>query len=313
MKIGFMGTPDFARVVLQGLIEAGHEISVVLTQPDKARDRGKKIQYSPVKELAIEHSIQVWQPEKVKAELDMANRLKALNLDIIVVVAYGQILPNDVIDSAKYGTINVHASLLPHLRGAAPIQRAIVDGDKLTGVTIMKVAEKLDAGDMLSKVEVEIGKMNYEELHDRLALEGTKLLIDTLKNIEDGSVSYEKQDDELATYAKMIFKQDGKIDFSSSPEMIECKIRGFDPWPGAFANIEGKAEPIKFWKAEPINVNTTEDDYGKVIAIDNNSFTVATGKGAIKVLEIQIPGKKRTLFSEYVKGHNDITIGTKFE
>ena len=313
MKIGFMGTPDFAKIVLSGLLTAGHDVKVVLTQPDKARDRGKKIQYSPVKELALENGIEVWQPVSVRSESDMGDKLRKLNLDILVVVAYGQILPNDVIQSAKFGTINVHASLLPHLRGAAPIQRSIVDGDKVTGVTIMNVAEKLDAGDMISKVEVEIGKMNYEELHDKLAHEGTKLLLDTLVKIEKGEAEYVKQDDSKATYAKMIFKQDGKIDFSLTPIQLECKIRGFDPWPGAFAYMSGKDDPVKFWKAEPIEIVTKEEDYGKVIDVNNNSFTVACGKSAIMVTEIQVPGKKRVSFSEYLKGHNDIKVGTRFE
>ena len=310
MKIGFMGTPDFAKAVLEGLIKDGHDVRVVLTQPDKEVGRGKKIQYSPVKNLALENNIPVWQPEKVKAETDMADRLKALNLDIIIVVAYGQILPNDVIASAKYGTVNVHASLLPHLRGAAPIQRAIVNGDKLTGVTIMDVAEKLDAGDMLSKAEVEIGDMNFEQLHDKLAEVGTKLLLETLPKIEDGTVIREKQDDSLATYAKMVFKQDGKIDFTRDPYEIECQIRGFDPWPGAFATLDGTDTVVKFWKAEPLDIASTEP--GKVIAVDNKSFTVSCGGKALRVTEIQVPGKKRTAFSEYLKGHNDISVGSRF-
>lgn len=325
MRIGFMGTPDFAKIVLQGLIDNGHEVKVVLTQPDKAVGRGKKIQYSPVKELALKNNIPVWQPEKVKSEEGLTSKLKALRLDILIVVAYGQILPNDVIESAKYGTVNVHASLLPHLRGAAPIQRAIVSGDEITGVTIMNVAEKLDAGDMLSKVEVQIGKMNFEELHDKLAFEGTKLLLDTLKKIEEGTATYEKQDDEKATYAKMVFKPEGKIDFTVDPKLVECKIRGFDPWPGAFAYIAGDdasgltagktenvSEAIKFWKAEPLDIKTAPHDAGKVIEADTESFTVSCGGKALRVLEIQVPGKKRCEFKEYVKGHSDIKIGTRF-
>lgn len=300
MKIVFMGTPDFAVTVLEGILKTEHEVGLVATQPDKAKNRGKKIQYTPVKEKALEHGISVLQPEKVRGNEEFLAKLREYQPDIIVVVAYGQILPKEILELPKYGCVNVHASLLPHLRGAAPIQRAIIDGDEETGVTIMQMAEGLDTGDMLLKDSLKIGRMNYSQLHDALAEMGARLIAEALTGIENGEIQPEPQDDSLSTYAKMIFKQDGKIDFGKEPEEVERLIRGFDPWPGAFCDYEDIV--MKLWKAEPLKEKTTEPA-GTILSVSNDGIKIACGSGALLVSEIQVPGKKRVMVSDYLKGN----------
>lgn len=304
MRIIFMGTPDFAAVVLRGLIDAGHEIAAVVTQPDKQKGRGKHIQYSPVKEVALSHEIPVLQPLRVKNDKEFHEELKALKPDISVVAAFGQILPVEVLEVPKYGSVNVHASLLPELRGASPIQHAILQGNEETGVTIMQMGPGLDTGDMISKVKVKIGSMNYEELHDALAEAGTELLLKTLEDIESGKAEFEKQDDSKSSYAPMISKQDGHLDFIRSPEELIYKMRAFDPWPGAFAIYNDKGDAMKFWKGEAVDIATSEEDQGKIIEVDNNSFTVACGSRALRVTEIQVPGKKRMPVGDYLRGNS---------
>ena len=299
-----MGTPDFAAVVLRGLIDAGHEIAAVVTQPDKQKGRGKHIQYSPVKEVALSHEIPVLQPLRVKNDKEFYEELKALKPDISVVAAFGQILPVEVLEVPKYGSVNVHASLLPELRGASPIQHAILQGNEETGVTIMQMGPGLDTGDMISKVKVKIGSMNYEELHDALAEAGTELLLKTLEDIESGKAEFEKQDDSKSSYAPMISKQDGHLDFIRSPEELIYKMRAFDPWPGAFAIYNDKGDAMKFWKGEAVDIATSEEDQGKIIEVDNNSFTVACGSRALRVTEIQVPGKKRMPVGDYLRGNS---------
>ncbi|MBO5994221.1 MAG: methionyl-tRNA formyltransferase [Firmicutes bacterium] len=307
-----MGTPDLAAVVLQGLIDEGHEVVLCLTQPDKQKGRGHKVQFSPVKEVALSHEIAVLQPERVRGDESVVQALKALKPDISVVAAYGQILPKEVLDIPKYGSVNVHASLLPKLRGASPIQHAILQGDEVTGVTIMQMGPGLDTGDMISKVEVPIGDMNFMELHDRLAEEGRDLLLRTLKDIEAGKVTWEKQDDSLSSYAPMISKKDGHLDFSSKPEAILNKIRAFDPWPGAYAIYNEKGESMKFWKGEKADLTTDEADFGRIMSVDNNSFIVACGGGAVRITEIQVPGKKRCPVEDYLRG-NSLEKGLLFK
>lgn len=307
MKTVFMGTPDFAAVILKALAESRHQVMFAVTQPDKARNRGKKIQYTPVKELALKKGIDVLQPEKVRGNEELFNVLKNCSPDIIVVAAYGQILPKEILELPKYGCINVHASLLPKLRGAAPIQRAIIEGDRITGVTIMQMAEGLDTGDMLLKSPVDIGNMNYSMLHDRLANMGAELLLEALDLIEDGKITAQPQDDSLSSYAPMISKQDGKISFEKSPEEIERLIRGFDPWPGAFCSYEDMT--MKLWKAEPLEETTEGTIPGTVISADERGIKIACGGRAILVTEIQVPGKKRVEVKEYLKG-NRIAAGT---
>lgn len=300
MKIAFMGTPEFAVTVLEGLLNTKHEVGLVATQPDKAKNRGKKIQYTPVKEKALEHNIKVLQPEKVRGNEEFLKELKDYRPDIIVVAAYGQILPKEVLELPKYGCVNVHASLLPRLRGAAPIQRAIIEGDEETGVTIMQMSEGLDTGDMLAKESIKIGTMNYSMLHDALAEIGARLMVHTLDLIEEGKISPEPQDDSKSSYAKMVFKQEGKIDFTRQPEAVERLIRGFDPWPGAFCEYEDMV--MKLWKAQPLCENTGKEP-GTIIEVSARGIKIACGDGALLVSEIQIPGKKRVAVSEYLKGN----------
>lgn len=307
MKTVFMGTPDFAAVILEALAKSRHEIAYAVTQPDKARNRGKKIQYTPVKELALEKGIEVLQPEKVRGNEDFIGQMRECAPDIMIVAAYGQILPKEILELPKYGCINVHASLLPKLRGAAPIQKAIIDGEKETGVTIMQMAEGLDTGDMLLKESVEIGDMNYSRLHDRLAEVGARLLIEALDLIEEGKVQAEKQDESLSTYAHMISKADGKVDFRRSPEEIERLIRGFDPWPGAFCDCGDVV--MKLWQAEPLEEDTQGIQPGTVLSADAEGLKIACGGRALLVTEIQVPGKKRVSVGEYLKG-NHIEVGT---
>lgn len=295
-----MGTPEFAVTVLEGLLNTKHEVGLVATQPDKAKNRGKKIQYTPVKEKALEHNIKVLQPEKVRGNEEFLEELKDYRPDIIVVAAYGQILPKEVLELPKYGCVNVHASLLPRLRGAAPIQRAIIEGDEETGVTIMQMSEGLDTGDMLAKESIKIGTMNYSMLHDALAEIGARLMVHTLDLIEEGKISPEPQDDSKSSYAEMVFKQEGKIDFTRQPEAVERLIRGFDPWPGAFCEYEDMV--MKLWKAQPLCENTGKEP-GTIIEVSAQGIKIACGDGALLVSEIQIPGKKRVAVSEYLKGN----------
>jgi methionyl-tRNA formyltransferase len=305
MRTIFMGTPDFAAASLEALVKAGHDVVCAVSQPDAAKDRGKKIKYPPVKEKALEHGIRVLQPEKIRDD-DVIEELRDMQPDIIVVAAYGKILPKQILDLPKYGCINVHASLLPKYRGSAPIQHAILNGEEVTGVTIMQMAEGMDTGDMISKVSVPVGHKNCEQLHDELAQAGAKLLTQTMTKIGDGTAVREVQDDELATYAPMIKKQDGLIDFSASAVSIERKTRAFYPWPGSFTKLNG--EMFKIWRAE------TEEDPGgnshraagpgTVLSADPEGIRVQTGDGVLKLTEIQTPGKRRMKTEEWLKGNN---------
>ncbi|MDD6815321.1 MAG: methionyl-tRNA formyltransferase [Firmicutes bacterium] len=306
MKTVFMGTPDFAAVVLDSVVKAGHEVGYVITQPDKARDRGKKIQFTPVKEKALEYGLEVLQPEKVRGNETLLEQLREYGPDIIVVVAYGQILPKDLLDLPPLGCINVHASLLPKLRGASPIQNAIVTGETVTGVTIMQMGEGLDTGDMLTKVEVEIGRMNGEQLHDALAEAGAKLLVETLPKLEAGLITPQPQDDSRSTYAGLIRKADGKIDFRKTPEEIERLIRGFDPWPGAFCDCNGTV--MKLWAAQPL-ADTSDQEPGTVLRAGEEGMDISCGGRVLRVTEIQMPGKKRVFVKDYLRG-NSIAAGT---
>lgn len=309
MKTVFMGTPDFAAEVLRRLYDSENSVELVITQPDRAKNRGKKIQPTPVKALAEEHQTLVYQPEKIRKDEQVIEKLKDVSPDVIVVAAYGQILPEEILGLPKYGCINVHASLLPRLRGASPIQHAIINGDEKTGVTIMQMAKGLDTGDMLTKAEIEIGSMNGQQLHDALAKIGGDLLIETLRLINDGKVVPEPQDEALATYAGMISKKDGKIDFNKSPDEIERLIRGFDPWPGAFCSLDG--ETVKIWRANAIE-ETSENKPGTVVFADETGIGICCGGKILKVTEIQAPGKKRMKVSDYLRGHK-ITKGSRFE
>ena len=307
-----MGTPDFAAVILKGLIDAGHDIPLCVTQPDKQKGRGKKVQFSPVKEVAVENGIKVIQPERVRGDLEFLDEIRNAEADISVVAAYGQILPVEVLEAPKFGSVIVHASLLPELRGASPIQHAILLGKKETGVTIMQMGPGLDTGDMISKVAIPVGDSNFSELHDKLAEAGSKLLIETLGSIEKGTAVFEKQDDSLSSYAPMIGKQDGHIDFTADPDEIVNKIRAFDPWPGAFAVFGDADETMKFWKAEALDIPTSDSDTGTITSVESDSFCVGCGGKTLKVTEIQVPGKRRMAVSDYLRG-NSLKKGQLFK
>ncbi len=304
MRIIYMGTPDFAVPSLEAIHEAGHEVVYVVTQPDAVRDRGKKVKFSAVKEKAIELGIPVLQPEKVRDNEEFINILKEAAPDVIAVAAYGQILPKEVLDIPKQGCINVHGSLLPRFRGAAPIQRSIIEGDEETGITIMYMEEGLDTGDMLAKVATPIGKKTGQELHDELADLGAKLLVETLPKLSE--ITGEKQDDALSTYASMIFKKEGHVDFSKTPDQIERIMRAFDPWPGTYCYYGDKM--MKLHKAEVVG-EISEKPYGTVLRVGAEGIDVAAGGGVLRVTQIQMPGKKRVEVKEYLKG-NSIEIGT---
>ena len=289
MKIVYMGTPDFAVNTLESLIEAGHEIAFVVTQPDKAKGRSSKPVYSPVKEAALSHGLIVMQPEKVR-EADFIARLKAAAPDVIVVVAFGQILPEEILNIPRYGCINVHASLLPAYRGAAPIQWAVIDGLKETGVTTMYMDKGLDTGDIIEQRKLELDDDETGgSLFDRLAALGGEIIVDTLEKLESGTANRIKQDDSKSNYARMLNKDMGHMDFSKPGEELERLIRGLDPWPSAFTRINGKL--LKIYKAQVVSENDAlklceqmlegKDDKGSntvipgtIIAVDKKSFTV---------------------------------------
>lgn len=299
MKIVFMGTPDFSVSALQELHKAGHEIAAVVTQPDKPKGRGKAVQYTPVKEAAMKLGIPVYQPVKVRDE-EFVNILSDINPDVMVVVAFGQILPKAVLDIPKYGCINIHASLLPKYRGAAPIQWVIIDGEKETGVTTMQMNEGLDTGDMImTKVQPIDEKETGGSLHDKLSKAGGELIVETLKKIESGEATYTKQDDSRSNYAKMLDKKLGKIDFSKSAVEIERLIRGLNPWPSAYSSLNGKT--IKIWSADVID--STEGKPGEITEVTKEYFVISTGKGSLVVRELQLEGKKRMDSEVFLRGY----------
>lgn len=300
MRIVFMGTPDFAVPVLEALSDSKHDVVAVVTQPDKRKGRGKEMQYTPVKIAAINHDIDVYQPLKVKDE-EFQDILKDINPDVIVVVAFGQILPSSILDMPKYGCINVHASLLPKYRGAAPIQWCLIDGEKKTGVTTMQMDVGLDTGDMLLKEEIIIDeKETGGTLHDKLAACGGELILKTLQMVENGTLKPIKQDDSASNYAKMLDKKLGKIDFTKSAVEIERLIRGLNPWPSAYTQLNGKT--LKIWDAD---VLYKEDGVpGKIVNITKNQIWVATGSGILAINELQIEGKKRMYTEDFLRGYN---------
>ncbi len=300
MKTIFMGTPAFAVPALAALAEAGHEIRYVITQPDAVRDRGKKVKMPPVKEKALELGLHVLQPERIKKDEACIRQIRQCEPDLIVVAAYGQILPKEILDIPKLGCVNIHGSLLPRFRGAAPIQRAILEGDEETGVTIMLMEEGLDTGAMLAKASTPIDKKNGAQLHDELAELGAKLLVETLPGLEAGTIVPEPQDDAKSTYASMISKKDGEIDFTKSPEQIERLIRAFDPWPGAFTSYNGKL--LKIWEAE-VSSKANQEPAGTITGVSDDGIEISAGGGTLVATVIQLPGKKRVAVSNYLKGN----------
>lgn len=309
LNVVYMGTPDFAVPPLQALVKAGYSVTAVVTQPDKPKGRGKTMLPTPVKEEALKHGIPVYQPVKVR-DPEFIEILKGLNPDIIVVAAFGQIIPKVVLDLPKYGCINIHASLLPKYRGAAPIQQAVIDGEKESGVTIMRMGMGLDTGDMISKVIVPIEKEETGgSLFDKLAAAGADLLTETLPAIENGTAVYEKQPEESPTpYAAMITKERGLIDFSGNAEEIERLVRGLNPWPSAYTFLNGKN--LKVWKCEVLT-DTVSAEPGTVYKTDKKGIYVSCAKGSLILTEIQLEGKKRMDAAAFLRGYS-IEEGSRF-
>ena len=300
MKVIFMGTPDFSVGTLEALVEAGHEVVLAVTQPDKPKGRGKEMQFTPVKECAMKYNIPVYQPRRVR-EAECIEELRRYEADIMVVVAFGQILPKEILEMTKYGCVNVHASLLPKYRGAAPIQWSIIDGEEVTGVTTMQMNEGLDTGDMLLKVEIPIEeKETGGSLHDKLAEAGAKLCVETLEGLKAGNITPIPQGETTTSYAKMLDKQLGNIDWSKRAVEIERLIRGLSPWPSAYTDWNGKV--MKIWDATVVS-GASEANPGTIIKVEKDAFCVQTGEGLLKVCELQIPGKKRMDAGAFLRGY----------
>lgn len=304
MRIVFMGTPDFAVPSLQALIDAGHDVCAVYTQPDKPQGRKQILTAPPVKTLALEHDIPVFQPNTLKNEDEQAC-LRELAPEVIIVVAYGKLLPKAVLDIPPHGCINVHGSLLPRWRGAAPIQWAVIAGDEMAGVTTMQMAEGLDTGDMLLTYETKVGeKETAGELFDRLAQSGAELLIQTLVKLDE--ITPRPQDDAQSCYAHMLDKQMAVIDWSKSAHEIDCLIRGLNPWPIALTTLSG--ERLKVFAAEKAAGN---GEPGTVLEADpKKGLTVACGEGALRLTEIQLVGGKRMKATDFLRGHS-LEVGVK--
>lgn len=302
MKVIFMGTPEFSVGALNALVEAKHEVVLVVTQPDKPKGRGERMQEPPVKIRAKELGIPVFQPKRIRDEKER-EVLKGYDAEVMVVIAFGQILPQEILDMTPYGCINIHASLLPAYRGAAPIQWAILNGECKTGVTTMQMDAGLDTGDMIQKREVEITpEETGGSLHDKLAQVGADLIVETLSLLEAKEASWEKQPEVSTTpYARMLEKSMGEIDWKETAVEIERKIRGLSPWPGAFTKWEEKI--LKLWKARVVEKDTMfEQEVGTFFCKENHRLFVKTGEGVLEILELQLAGKKRMKSEDFLRG-----------
>lgn len=310
MKIVYMGTPDFAVLPLRALVQTEHEVAAVVTQPDKPKGRSKALVPTPVKEEALRYQIPVYQPVKVR-EPEFAEILRQIQPDVIVVAAFGQIIPKEILDMPKFGCLNIHASLLPKYRGAAPIQQAVIDGEKESGVTIMRMGTGLDTGDMISRIVVPLEKEETGgSLFDKLAEAGAELLVKTLPSVFDGTARYEEQPKESPTpYAAMITKQMGRMDFSKSAEELERLVRGLNPWPSAYTFLGGKT--LKVWKSCVGEKQNPEAPEGTVIRVDKKGIHVACGEGELILTEVQLEGKKRMETEAFLRGFS-VTEGMQF-
>ena len=291
MKIVFMGTPDFSVGALEALIHAGHEITAVVTQPDKAKGRSGHLQFSPVKECAVQHGIPVFQPKKIKTPEAIAE-LKQYEADVYIVAAFGQILSREILEMPRFGCINIHASLLPKYRGASPINQCIIDGEKETGVTIMQMDLGVDTGDILTQKKVTIdAKETAESLFDKLSQTGAELIVETLSMLERGEITPVKQDESLSSHTKMMDKSLGRIDWTKDAVSIERLVRGLNSWPSAYTLANGKT--IKLWSCDVVSGDSiNEQKPGTIVSIAKDSFDVACGKGILRVCELQLEGKK---------------------
>lgn len=309
MRVVFMGTPGFAVGTLKALLEAGHDVAAVVTQPDKPKGRGKELLMTPVKAEAVKHDIPVFQPERVRKNEEFLEELKKLAPDVIVVVAFGQLLPVSVLTLPKYGCVNVHASLLPMYRGAAPLQWVIINGEKVSGVTTMQMDKGLDTGDMLLKEEVAIEpKETYETYHDKLSVVGAQLLIKTLDGLEAGTITPVKQEGDTC-YASMIDKSLGNLDFTRPAVELERLMRGLDPAPAAYSFLDGKL--LKLFGADVVDSDKeySAQECGIITNITKNTFDITTGAGVLRVNEVQLEGKKRMDAASFLRGCR-LTEGT---
>ncbi len=300
MKVLFMGTPDFAVDALEALIQSEHEVVGVVTQPDKPKGRGKEMQFPPVKECAVKYNIPVYQPVKVKTP-EGVEMLRSFGADIFVVAAFGQILSKEILDMPKYGCINIHASLLPKYRGAAPIQWAVIDGEKQSGVTIQQMNEGIDTGDILLKAVVDLDpKETGESLYEKLSKAGAELVLQVLPMIEAGTVKPEKQDDSLSTHAGKLTKALGCIDWNKSAVEIERLIRGLNSWPSAYTSFHGKT--LKIWEADVVEKSAAGEP-GSVAEVNKTDIIVNTGDGQLCLQSIQLEGKKRMAVKDFLLGY----------
>ena len=311
MNIVFMGTPDFAVGALEAIIEAGHRVTAVVTQPDKPKGRGKEIQMTPVKECAVAHGIPVFQPVRIK-DAESVGTLRQFEADVFVVAAFGQILSEEILSMPRYGCVNIHASLLPKYRGSSPIQWAIINGETTTGVTIMQMDKGVDTGDMLMKTEVTIepGETG-DSLHDKLARAGAKLIVEALPKIESGDVIPVKQNDEDSCHVGMLHKSMGRIDWQQNAKALDRLIRGLISWPGAFTTYRGKT--LKIWEEEPTTDKVLHEketsthingiEPGTVVLVEKDAFYVQTGEGILKILAVQPEGKKRMAVKDFLLGY----------
>lgn len=311
LRIVFAGTPDFAASSLQALLTSEHEVIAVYTQPDRPAGRGRKLTPSPVKKLALEHEIPVYQPLSLKGEAEQAE-LAALEADIMVVVAYGLLLPKAVLDTPRLGCINVHGSLLPRWRGAAPIHRAVLAGDELTGITIMQMDVGLDTGDMLYKIEMPIAADDTSgALHDRLAEQGAEALVAALALISKGEAEPEKQDDSLANYAHKLEKQEGEIDWSRSAVEVERQIRGLSPWPVAYCGLDGKT--MRIWGAKASD-EVSDQPAGAIAEVTKKTLRIACGEGSLLLTKVQLPGGKPLDTAAVLNAKRDLfPVGKKLD
>lgn len=300
MKLVYMGTPDFAVPPLTALVEAGHEVAAVVTQPDKPKGRGKAVLMTPVKEKALSYGIPVYQPARVKKDEEFLKTLREINPDAIVVAAFGQILPKEILELPKYGCVNIHASLLPKYRGAAPIQWAVIDGEKESGITTMMMDVGLDTGDMLDRTVIPLAEDETGgSLFEKLSRAGGPLILKTLEALENGTAVRTKQPEEGATYAGMLDKSLGNIDWTQSAAKIERLIRGLNPWPSAYTGYKGKT--MKLWAADVLK-GTFEGVPGEIIKVEKERFLVRTGDGALAVKELQLEGKRRMDAASFLRG-----------
>ncbi|MCG7896050.1 MAG: methionyl-tRNA formyltransferase [Candidatus Thiodiazotropha taylori] len=301
LKIIFAGTPDFAASALQALLTTEHHVVAVYTQPDRPAGRGRKVQFSPVKQLAVEHDLEVFQPKTLK-DPKAQQILAQHQADLMVVVAYGLLLPQAVLDTPRLGCINIHASLLPRWRGAAPIQRAILAGDETSGVTIMQMEAGLDTGPMLSIRSTPIdAKETGGSLHDRLAELGSAALIEVLPGLSEGSVEAIPQDDSQANYASKLDKEEARIDWSQSAVQIDRQVRAFNPWPVAHCLYGDKV--MRVWNSEVVSADGSASP-GQVVATAKTGFDVATGEGVLRISQLQMPGKRAMSAGDFLNAHN---------